>query len=173
MTSKRVDAPIRIREGRPLDRPEIRRILFREWGAPGVVSRGRLHPAHEYPAKLAVRGRRIVGLLTYRIDRRRCEVVTLNSFLEGRGIGTKLLAAATRTARSAGCREIWLVTTNDNLRAIGFYQRRAFFLRRVHARALEGSRRLKPSIPKMGMNGIPLRDEVELWKPLNPGPEAS
>lgn len=160
--------PIRIRTIRLADRPAVKQILFREWGAPGVVSRGRLHPAHEYDGKVALCGERIAGLLTLRIRGGRCEVVTLNSFMEGRGIGTRLLAAAARAARAAGCREIWLVTTNDNLHAIGFYQRRGFLIRCVHAGTIENSRRLKPSIPRVGIDGIPIRDEIELWKPLLP-----
>lgn len=163
--------PIRIRKIRPADRPAVAGILAREWGAPGVVSRGRLHPAHEYDGWIAIRGERIAGLLTHEIRAGRCEIVTLNSFLEGRGIGTRLLSAAARAARAAGCREIWLITTNDNLHALRFYQRRGFLIRCIHAGAIEESRRLKPTIPRIGDDGIPIRDEIELWKPVAAGRE--
>jgi acetolactate synthase regulatory subunit len=55
-----------------------------------------------------------------------------------------------------------LVTTNDNMRALRFYQRRGFRLVALNAGALDRSRELKPEIPATGMNGIPLRDELVL-----------
>ena len=67
-----------------------------------------------------------------------------------------------RLAKKAGCSRIWLITTNDNLHALGFYQRRGFVIKAVHPNALDRSRELKPSIPLISENGIPLRDEIEL-----------
>ena len=67
-----------------------------------------------------------------------------------------------RSPATAGCRRVWLITTNDNLRALRFYQRRGFRLVAVHPNALARSRELKPSIPEIGLDGIPLRDELEL-----------
>ncbi len=103
-----------------------------------------------------------VGLLTYRIDNGECEVVTIDAFPEGAGAGTAMLEAVAAVAREAGCRRVWLITTNDNLRALRFYQRRGFHLVAVHRDALARSRELKPSIPEIGLDGIPLRDELEL-----------
>ena len=58
-------------------------------------------------------------------------------------------------------RRAWLITTNDNLDAIRFYQRRGFTIATVHAGAIEQSRTIKPSIPLVGSYGIPIRDEIE------------
>jgi ribosomal protein S18 acetylase RimI-like enzyme len=102
------------------------------------------------------------GLLTYRLEGGECEVVTLDSLAEGIGVGTRLLEAARGAAENAGCRRLWLVTTNDNLQALGFYQRRGYRLAALHRDALEVSRRLKPEISEIGHAGIPLRDEIEL-----------
>jgi ribosomal protein S18 acetylase RimI-like enzyme len=157
---------LRIRRIRDADRPAVRKILVRNWAGPGVVSRGRMHRADTYPGFVAVIGEEIVGLLTYEIRQGRCEVVTLDALSKRRGIGTRLLAAVERRARAAGCRELWLITTNDNLSALRFYQRRGMRMRRVHENALEASRRIKPSIPRIGLHRIPLRDEIELYKPL-------
>jgi ribosomal protein S18 acetylase RimI-like enzyme len=65
-------------------------------------------------------------------------------------------------ATAAGCRRLWLITTNDNLDALRFYQRRGFELVAVHRDFREVARRLKPSIPLEGNFGIPIRDEIEL-----------
>ena len=43
-----------------------------------------------------------------------------------------------------------------------FYQKRGFVLVAVHRNALAESRRLKPEIPLIGIDDIPLRDEIEL-----------
>ena len=150
---------------RPLDAGD------REWAAAKlrelwgevVVSRGAVHDATVLPGFVAEDAAgRPAGLLTYRLDDRDCEVVTIDAFPEGGGAGTALVDAVTEAARAAGCRRVWLITTNDNLRALRFYQRRGFRLVAVHRNALVRSRELKPSIPEIGFDGIPLRDELEL-----------
>ncbi len=149
---------------RPLgegDREWARATLRELWGET-VVSRGRVHDATVLPGFVAGDDDEPAGLLTYRVDGDECEVVTIDAFPEGRGAGTALLEAAAAAARDAGCRRLWLITTNDNLRALRFYQRRGFKLAALHRDALVRSRELKPSIPEVGMEGIPLRDELEL-----------
>jgi hypothetical protein len=59
-------------------------------------------------------------------------------------------------------KRLWLITTNDNLHALRFYQRRGLVLVAVHRNAIEQSRKLKPQIPKLGYDNIPVRDEIEL-----------
>jgi RimJ/RimL family protein N-acetyltransferase len=70
-------------------------------------------------------------------------------------------------AEQAACQRIWLITTNDNMPALRFYQKRGFRLVAVHQNALDYSRTLKPEIPLIGLEGIPLRDEIELEIILN------
>ena len=95
------EGALRVRAIRESDRETVREILFRHWGAPGVVTRGRLHPAHTYPGFIASIGARIVGLLTYEIRRGRCEVITLDALRRRCGIGTRLLSAVERRARDS------------------------------------------------------------------------
>jgi ribosomal protein S18 acetylase RimI-like enzyme len=108
-----------------------------------------------------------VGLATYRIQGQECELVTLNSWRENLGVGSALIEAIRQEALQTGCHRLWLITTNDNLHALGFYQKRGFHLVAVHANALAESRKIKPSIPEIGVHGIPLRDELELELILN------
>ena len=107
-----------------------------------------------------------VGLLTYKINDQECEIITLNSLKANIGIGSKLVNRIEEYALSEGCRRIWLVTTNDNLNAIGFYQKKIYCLSALYCNAAEDSRRLKPEIPLIGLNGILIRDEIELEKIL-------
>lgn len=136
--------------------------LVRTWGADFIVSRGRKIFAAELPGFIAFRsdGER-VGLVTYEIIGDRCEIVTLDALEKFNGIGSALTEKVIEAAGSAGCRRLWLITTNDNLDAVRFYQRRGFTLAAVHVNALASSRKLKPSIPEIGCYGIPLRDEIE------------
>src|SRR5207253_5074073 len=107
-------------------------------------------------------GERLVGLATYRIGGGACELATLNSRVEGLGVGSALITAVREVAVSAGCARLWLITTNDNTRALRFYQKRGFRLAALYPNQLEKSRLLKPEIPLAGWDGIPLRDEIEL-----------
>jgi ribosomal protein S18 acetylase RimI-like enzyme len=126
-----------------------------------VVRRGRLQDASILPGFVAEDGGRPVGLATYRVDGDDCELVSIHVAREGRGAGTALLEAVVEAARVAGCSRVWLITTNDNLRAIRFYQRRGWDLVALDRDAVARSRELKPGIPERGEEGIPIRHELE------------
>lgn len=102
-----------------------------------------------------------VGVLTYAIRGHDAEVVSIQSEQEGRGIGQLLMNSARDVAIAKGCRRLWLVTTNDNIRAIRFYQQWGMDLIAVHRNGVERSRQKKPTIPAIGNHGIPLRHELE------------
>ena len=137
-------------------------LLKEFWASNIVVTRGRIHNTIELPGFLAVQEDKPVGLVTYRIEDNECEIITLNSLIEGIGIGSALIDTVKDTAVTANCKRLWLITTNDNVNALLFYQERGFSLVAVYPNAIEHSRRLKPEIPLVGNNGIPIRDEIEL-----------
>lgn len=137
------------------------------WGSTLLASRGQLHDASLLPGFIAWHREQRLGQLTYNIDGTGCEVVTISSAIENAGAGTALLAAVEAAAQAAGCTRVWLITTNDNLHALGFYQRRGYRLVAVYPGAVdEARRRTKPEIPTLGQHNIPLRDEIELEKVL-------
>ncbi len=144
------------------DRPWITSFVKSHWGSNIVVAKGRvLHPV-ELSGFATFKGSNPVGLLTYRIEGGDCEIVTIDSTAEDEGIGTALIEAVKKRAKVKGCRRIWLITTNDNLRALGFYQKRGFRIVALYPNAIEKSRKLKPQISMKAVNGIPIRDELEL-----------
>jgi GNAT superfamily N-acetyltransferase len=157
---------ISVRHISDTDKTWINRILTDRWGSPTIVTRGVLHAANELPGFIATDRNVPVGLLTYRFEAGACEVVSLDSLAEGRGIGSALLKSVEEVAREKKSNRIWLITTNDNLHALRFYQRRGYVLVAVHHDAIERSRQLKPQIPMIGKDDIPLRDEIELEKKL-------
>ena len=161
-----MSAAVAIRDRQPADAAWTARLLDSAWGSTRVVTRGRLQDAAALPGLVATIADVPAGLLTYRIDGPALEIVTLNSLRPGRGIGSLLLNGATDIARRTGCGRVWLVTTNDNLHALRFYQRRGFRMVALRADALSAARFLKPEIPLIGLDNIPLRDEIELeWLP--------
>lgn len=107
-------------------------------------------------------GDMLTGLITYRITKHECEILSLDSLREGRGVGSALIAQVVEIAKGRHCRRIKVTTTNDNTNALLFYQKRGFTMARLYVNAIETARRMKPSIPLTGDNGIPIRDEIEL-----------
>jgi GNAT superfamily N-acetyltransferase len=103
----------------------------------------------------------INGLITYNISNDECEIVSLDSKVEGRGIGSTLINLVVEKAKESICKRIWLITSNDNLKAIRFYQKRGFDIKAVHQNAITEARKIKPSIPWVGIDGIPVRHEIE------------
>jgi len=150
-----------LRPLRPDDQDWVRDYTRQEWGTDFVVGHGDVMKPHELPGFVA-ESSQVVGLLTYQIAGAQCEVVTLNSAESGHGIGTALIEAVREAALRQGCLRLWLITTNDNLNALRFYQKRGFRLVAVRRNGVDRSRLIKPEIPLVGDYGIPLRDEIEL-----------
>jgi ribosomal protein S18 acetylase RimI-like enzyme len=148
-------------EVRPLA-PGEHALVIERWG-PVVVRRGEAIDVAGLAGFTAWIGDERAGVLTYAVRGHECEVVTLESLLPGRGAGRALMDAARDAAMVAGCRRLWLITTNDNVRALAFYQRWGMDLCAFRRGAIDGYRRsLKPSIPERAENGIPIAHELEL-----------
>jgi hypothetical protein len=87
--------------------------------------------------------------------------VVLRSIDQWEGVGTALMRAVEEDAERLGCSRAWLITTNDNLEALRFYQRRGWDWVGFHRDSITRGRRLKPEISELGAFGIPLRHELE------------
>jgi len=146
----------------PADRDWVRRKIIETWGAETVVVHQTVYHPAELPGFIAEAEGEIAGLLTYHLEGEACEIVTLDTWRTGLGVGTALIETVKQAAGREKCRRLWLVTTNDNLPALRFYQKRGFVIAAVHVNSIEKDRRLKPEIPLTGMDGIPIRDEIEL-----------
>jgi GNAT superfamily N-acetyltransferase len=155
---------IRIRSIGEGDRPMLSWLVTELWGAELVAVHDSIVRPAELPGFIAERSRRVVGLLTYQLVDDYLEITTLNAIERRLGIGTMLIDAAVRAAQHFRCREIRLTTTNDNVDALRFYQRRGFRLAELRPGAVDRSRREKPQIPRTGDYGIPLHDEIDLTR---------
>ncbi len=151
-----------IRTLNPDDRAWVGQFIAERWGAEKVIAHGAVYYPRELPGFVAIANGERTGLVTYHIEGDSCEIVTLDSLKQNLGIGSTLIGAVKHVARESECKRLWLVTTNDNLRALRFYQMRGFVLAALHRGAVNESRKFKPEIPLLGMDGIPIRDEIEL-----------
>jgi N-acetylglutamate synthase-like GNAT family acetyltransferase len=141
----------------------IKGIYTEKWGGDICVSRGKVQKYNDFTGGFVteISGQN-VGFITYTITGSEIEITGLVSLNEKIGIGSAMVKAVIDLAKRQDIKRICLVTTNDNLNGIGFWQKRGFKLVRVYPNAMEYTRKLKPAIPLIGENGIPLRDELEL-----------
>ncbi len=158
---------------RDSDRDEIREFVTEQWQASHVCVRDKLYQPHECEGFIERREGKIVGLVTFQQQGDSILMITQNSTLPGAGIGSSLTLRVIEEARKRRTRRIWLTTTNDNLKSMGFYQRMGFRLVAVHRDAVTNARHaIKPEVPETGRHGLPIYDEIEMeliLKPSIPG----
>jgi len=142
-------------------REKLQPILDETWGSPLLAVNGRLWDSRTMPGFVAASGDEILGYLLYEFHDGVCEIMVLESVAQKIGVATALIERTLQAAKSGGVSKVIVQTSNDNTHAFRFYQRRGFTIREIRLGALDTARRLKPSIPLIGEDGIPLRDEIE------------
>lgn len=145
----------------PQNRPQISALIAERWLSTEMILRGQVIDLTPAEGIAVYEQEKLIGLLTYTIRDDLCEILSLDSLLEGRGIASALITQLIAITKQNNCKKNIVITTNDNLHAIGFYQKRGFDMIRLYHNALDTSRKLKPQIPLIGENNIPLRHEIE------------
>jgi len=133
--------------------------IINEWGSDILVTRGNIYKADELDGVLVYENGKIIGLGLYKI-KNDCEIVLLETFTQNKGIGSKIIEKIKEIAKAKNCKRVWLITSNENINAIKFYQKRGFHISNIYLNAMEEARKIKPEIPKIA-NGIEIRDEIE------------
>ena len=144
------------------DLPRLRQFWIEHWGGEEMIARGNIYRPEQLEGFVIEEDQEWIGLLTFLVKDGECEVTSLDSLRQGQGLGSRLIDQVIEEACTQECRRLFLITTNDNLNALGFYQRRGFEIAAVYRGAVNDSRKRKPGIPLVGYNNIPLRDEIEL-----------
>jgi GNAT superfamily N-acetyltransferase len=158
--------PVHIEKISEKDKKEVLAILQSFWGDSKIVVHNEIFDALSLDGVKAVDNNQISGICHYRISQKECEIITLASLNPGRGIGTALITEIESIAKNCDCHLICVTTTNDNLNALGFYQKHGYQLAALYPKQVVISRQLKPEIPEIGYHGIPIRDELRLEKVL-------
>lgn len=138
----------------------------KHWGSPEMVISSGVYDCSNLDGFIFEENNRILGLVTYVFHEKEVEVISLDSIVEGKGIGSCLMKEVEHFVQQQGIATISLVTTNDNLNALKFYQKRGYKLDAIFPNAVKQARKIKPSIPLVGYNGIPITDEIRLVKKL-------
>lgn len=144
------------------NRDAVNTFIRRQWYTTTMVIRGETVDMTVVEGFFFGEKEDIQGLITYRISDDILEITSLDSLRENQGIGSALLERTILEARERKCQKVVLITTNDNLNALRFYQKRGFDLARLYRNAVDLARDKKPEIPLVGDFGIPLHHEIEL-----------
>lgn len=144
------------------DRKQIKDFIKKHWGSEKIVYNGKVFYPHKLNGFITRKEDKIIGLITYKKYKRHLQIITINSLIEKKGLGSKLIEKVKEEAKRLGLRKIKTITTNDNLDGLRFYQKRGFRMIKIRQGAVEKSRKIKPEIPLVGENGISLCDEIEL-----------
>ena len=149
------------------DRVLVNNFLIDNWYSTDISVRGKIIDGTKLAGFFLQENNEIIGIVTYAFFGNVCEIVSLDSKRENAGIGSELLKKVEKIAKDNNCEKMRLITTNDNIRALQFYQKRGYYLTKIYQNAMDEVRKVKPSVPLIGENDIPLRDEIELEKKLN------
>lgn len=153
---------VTIRAATVADSVWLDELMIRDWGGLPLVIRGEKYYPSQLNGLIAERANTIAGFLFYETRGRDCEIIVLEVFDKFKGTGTLLLEKLKTIANDQTCSRLYLMTTNDNLDALRFYQKRGFHICGVHVDSVKRSRKIKPTIGMIGDYDIPIRDEIDL-----------
>ena len=142
-------------------RQQVVDLTAARWGSSIIATKGKTHNVADLDGFAVMTDGKITGYITYAIIDHECEIVSLDSLVENQGIGTALIEKVIETCRENKCTRIWLLTTNDNTNTIRFYQKRGFNMSGLNINAIREERKIKPEIPLIGFDGIPILHEIE------------
>lgn len=156
---------MQIKSSEQIPKAKIKDFFIKQWGSPEmVISSGVFDCTTLEGFAVLNKEKEIIGYISYVVMDSECEIISLDSMEEGKGIGTALIQETEHTAKKRSCQKIKLITTNDNLHALKFYQKRGYRLSALFKGAVDRAREQKPEIPQLGSDGIPIRDEILLSK---------
>lgn len=148
-------------------RSQVKAFFTKHWGSSQMVTSTGVHDCSLLDGFYAKNDdHEIIGLITYHITSQTCEIISLDSLEEGKGIGSRLMQVVEEKAAQKKCDLLTLVTTNDNEHAIRFYQHRGYTVSKVIPNAVDLARKIKPEIPLYNEKGVPIKDEIVLIKHL-------
>lgn len=149
---------------RPIEKKDkvwIKKVMIDAWNSEMVVA-SKLFNTLKLSGFVAELNDQLAGVVTYDIANGKLEIVSLNSMQEGKGIGTALTEKVKEFAKNKEIKSVWLLTSNDNIDSLRFYQKRGFRITKVYPNAIGKARKIKPDIPEIGNYGIPLKDALKL-----------
>jgi ribosomal protein S18 acetylase RimI-like enzyme len=153
--------PVLVREASPEDRRSAFDLLAREFAGRHLISDEEAAAAGDLSLLVAETDGGVTGALAWRAVEDGLHIVAMatDPMWQRSGVGGHLLAEAEILARQRSWNRVIVTTTNDNIAALYFYQRRGYRMTAIRPRE-------RPEGPTAGFAGIPIRDEVLLSKTL-------
>lgn len=159
--------PVTVRQATDADRARVVALFVTDFGRSKFIAFGEEFQAETVPTIVAEMDGDLAGALAYRLQQGMLQIVALATDPEWQrsGVGGQLVDHAERVALEAGATHVAVATTNDNLPALYFYQRRGYRLTEVAVDAIASA---NEGATIVGFAGIVIRDEFHLVKPLAP-----
>lgn len=158
---------MKIVEIKEIEAKLITQFFVTQWGSAEMVISSGVYYCDQLEGYAMLNDQKeIIGLITYVYEGDELEIISLDSLIENKGVGSLLLSSVEEKASKLHCHSVKLITTNDNLRALQFYQKRNFRLAAIYTDAVHEARKIKPQIPMIGDHGIPICDELLLTKKI-------
>jgi GNAT superfamily N-acetyltransferase len=156
--------PVLTREATEVERAAALELFRRDFGRTSIASFGEVIPLEETSTIVADMQGDISGALAWKPRDNALQIVALatDPMWQRSGVGGQLLAEAELLARRLKLQRLIVATTNDNLPALHFYQRRGYRLTDFVPGSILAH--TGPEVP--GFAGIPVRDELRLEKRL-------
>jgi GNAT superfamily N-acetyltransferase len=154
--------PVFVREATNPDRAAARELFQRDFGHTQIVAFGEVMDIDQMPALVAAMSEEPSGALAYRLLGDALHIVALatDPMWQRSGVGGYLVAEAEMIARRLNIQRLVVSTTNDNLPALYFYQRRGYRLTDLVPNSISTHTHQEQA----GFAGIPVRDEIRLEK---------
>jgi GNAT superfamily N-acetyltransferase len=155
--------PVFVREVTAGEQEAVMELFQRDFGDTRIVAFGEIMNLEGVPSLVAEMNGELAGALAYQTRDSAVQIVALatDPAWQRSGVGGYLLAEAELLARRLHLTRLTVSTTNDNLPALYFYQRRGYHLSEA---VPNGVTKYVPS--HTGFAGIPVRDEIRLEKLL-------
>jgi N-acetylglutamate synthase-like GNAT family acetyltransferase len=140
--------------------------LKENWGSSVIVSRRKKYESIDLSGFIIENNKQKLVICLYKIENNECEMIVLEAFEQRIGMGTALLNRLIENCSNDKIKRIWLITTNDNIDALRYYQKHGFEIVCIYRNEIDYSRKMKPEIPIIGNYGIKIKDEIEMEKVL-------
>ena len=156
--------PVLVRQATESDRAAARVLFQQDFGRTQIVAFGEVMDIDQMPALVALMHQEPSGALAYRLFGDALHIVALatDPMWQRSGVGGYLVAEAELLARRFNLDRLVVSTTNDNLPALYFCQRRGYRLTDL----VPDSVIIHTHQQTAGFAGIPTRDEIRLEKKL-------
>ena len=145
------------------DKSAFLTLMMRHWGSHRMMIGLRVYDCAELPllGLFSAKGEPL-AVASWAMDGEIAVLCALHALSPGQGAAIELLDAVKAAAKAKGATRLRAMLTNDNLPAMGFYQKQGFRFSGLYVEAIDHYRSVIPTIIRTGHQDIPVRDALEL-----------